>query len=174
MDFDGVFTGKLHFDQRTRLCSFLTIFLILNFGTKFGKYLWRHNVNQNRETVTNKCWISHAIWIILHVSVSYVGEKKPHFWPSWIVLRAVTIYRPETQTNKLKLTLANSSLSDFCHLNVMFICLLSLKWEKWQNSHKNCKLVTLTSSARYAITTPFSWPFSVLLEKCLKFFCLVL
>ena len=33
-----------------------------------------------------------------------------------IALRAVTIYRPETQTNKLKLTLANSSpLSDFFH-----------------------------------------------------------
>ena len=33
-----------------------------------------------------------------------------------IALRAVTIYRPETQTNKLKLTVANSSLlSDFCH-----------------------------------------------------------
>ena len=37
---------------------------------------------------------------------------------SAIVLRAVTIYRPETQTNKLKLTLATSSLlSDFCHEN---------------------------------------------------------
>ena len=33
-----------------------------------------------------------------------------------IALRAVTIYRPETQTNKLKLTSANSSLlSGFCH-----------------------------------------------------------
>ena len=33
-----------------------------------------------------------------------------------IVPSAVTMYRPETQTNKLKLTLANSSLlSDFCH-----------------------------------------------------------
>ena len=33
-----------------------------------------------------------------------------------IALRTVTIYRPETQTNKLKLTSANSSLlSDFCH-----------------------------------------------------------
>ena len=30
-------------------------------------------------------------------------------------LRADTIYRLETQTNKLKLTLANSSLSVFCH-----------------------------------------------------------
>ena len=64
-----------------------------------------------------------------------------------IVLRAVTIYRPDTQTNKLKLTLANSSLlSDFCHLNVMLVCLLSLELEKWQNSDKNCKLVTLMSS----------------------------
>ena len=33
-----------------------------------------------------------------------------------IALRAVTIYRSQTETNKLKLTLANSSLlSDFCH-----------------------------------------------------------
>ena len=32
------------------------------------------------------------------------------------------------------------------------VCLsLSLKWEKWQNSDKHCKLVTLTSFARYAI-----------------------
>ena len=103
------------------------------------------------------------------------GRKNTHFWPSWIVLRGVTIYRQETQANKLKLTLANSSLlSDFCHLNVMFICLLSSKWGKWQNSDKNYKLVTLTSSARYAITTPFFWPFSVLLEKFWKFFCLIL
>ena len=65
-----------------------------------------------------------------------------------IALRAVIIYRPETQTNKLKLTLANSSLlSVFCHYNVMFVCLLSLKWEKWQNSDKNGKLVTLASFA---------------------------
>ena len=56
------------------------------------------------------------------------------------MLRTVTIYRPETQTNKLKLTLRNSSLL-ICH-----VCLsLSLKWEKWQNSDKNCKIVTLTS-----------------------------
>ena len=32
----------------------------------------------------------------------------------------------------------------------MFVCLLSLKWGKWQNPDKNCKLVTLTSCARYA------------------------
>ena len=32
------------------------------------------------------------------------------------------------------------------------VCLsLSLKWEKWQNSDKHCKLVTLTSFARYTI-----------------------
>ena len=69
-----------------------------------------------------------------------------------IVLRAVTICRPETRTNKLKLTLANSSLlPDFCHLNVMLVCLLSLELEKWQNSDKHCKLVTLTSSTSYAI-----------------------
>ena len=43
-----------------------------------------------------------------------------------IALRAVTIYRPETQTDKLKLTLANSSLfSDFfsleCHVCLSFV-----------------------------------------------------
>ena len=53
------------------------------------------------------------------------------------MLRTVTIYRPKTQTNKLKLTLRNSSLLIF------HVCLsLSLKW---QNSDKNCKIVTLTS-----------------------------
>ena len=37
---------------------------------------------------------------------------------------AVTIYRPETQTNKLKLTLANSSLlSDFRHFKKCHVCL---------------------------------------------------
>ena len=25
----------------------------------------------------------HAIQLILHVSVTYVGEKDTHFWPSW-------------------------------------------------------------------------------------------
>ena len=43
-----------------------------------------------------------------------------------IVLRAVTIYRPETQTDNLKLTFANSSLfSDFlsleCHVCLSFV-----------------------------------------------------
>ena len=43
-----------------------------------------------------------------------------------IALRAITINRPETQTNKLKLTLANSSLlSDFllltCHVCLSFV-----------------------------------------------------
>ena len=33
----------------------------------------------------------------------------------------------------------------------MFACLLSLKWEKWQNSDKKWKLVTSTSSAWYVI-----------------------
>ena len=80
------------------------------------------------------------------------SKRDNHRGLAIIVLRAVTIYRPETQTNKLKLTLANSSLlSDVCHLNVVLVRLLSLKWEKWQNSDKSCKLVTLTSSARYAI-----------------------
>ena len=74
------------------------------------------------------------------------------------MLRAVTIYRPETQTNKLKLTLRNSSLL-ICH-----VCLsLSLKWEKWQNSDKNCKIVTLTSFMRLCCCFPiftkgvFTW-----------------
>ena len=74
------------------------------------------------------------------------------------VLRTVTIYRPETQTNKLKLTLRNSLLS-ICH-----VCLsLSLKWEKWQNSDKNCKIVTLTSFVRLCYCFPiytkgvFTW-----------------
>ena len=87
-----------------------------------------------------------------------LGSRKLHVCPkvtkmgSIIVLRAVTIYRPETQTNKLKLTLANSLLFFyFCHPNVMFVCLLLSKWEKWQNSDKNCKLVTLMSFTRYAI-----------------------
>ena len=87
-----------------------------------------------------------------------LGSRKLHVCPkvtkmgSIIVLRAVTIYRPETQTNKLKLILANSLLfSDFCHSNVMFVCLLLSKWEKWQNSDKNFKLVTLMSFTRYAI-----------------------
>ena len=43
-----------------------------------------------------------------------------------IALRAVTIFRPETQKDKLKLTLANSSLfSDFfsleCHVCLSFV-----------------------------------------------------
>ena len=31
----------------------------------------------------------------------------------------------------------------------MFVCLLSLKWEKWRNSDKNCKWVTLMSFMHY-------------------------
>ena len=38
-------------------------------------------------------------------------------------------------------------------LNVMFVCLLSLKWEQWRNSERNCKLVTLMSFACNAICT---------------------
>ena len=74
------------------------------------------------------------------------------------MLRTVTIYRPKTQTNKLKLTLRNSSLLIF------HVCLsLSLKWEKWQNSDKNCKIVTLTSFVRLCYCFPiytkgvFTW-----------------
>ena len=66
------------------------------------------------------------------------GVKTIEMWWWWwwrennrnvvVVAYSFTIYRPETQTSKLKVTLANSSLlSDFCHLNVMFACLLSLK-----------------------------------------------
>ena len=67
------------------------------------------------------------------------------------MLGTVTIYRPETQTNKLKLTLRNSSLL-ICH-----VCLsLPLKWEKWQNSDKNCKIVTLTSFMRLCYCFPFT------------------
>ena len=74
------------------------------------------------------------------------------------MLRTVTIYRPKTQTNKLKLTLRTSSLLIF------HVCLsLSLKWEKWQNSDKNCKIVTLTSFVRLCYCFPiytkgvFTW-----------------
>ena len=68
-----------------------------------------------------------------------------------IALRAVTIYRPETQTNKLKLI-----FSEF----LTFVWLLSLKWGKWQKSDKNCKSVTLTSFAGYATETHPPPPFS--------------
>ena len=61
-----------------------------------------------------------------------------------VALRAVTTYRPETQTNKLKLI-----FSEF----LTFVWLLSLKWGKWQKSDKNCKSVTLTSFAGYATET---------------------
>ena len=65
------------------------------------------------------------------------------------MLGTVTIYRPEMQTNKLKLTLRNSSLL-ICH-----VCLsLPLKWEKWRNSDKNCKIVTLTSFVRLCYCFP--------------------
>ena len=48
----------------------------------------------------------------------------------------------KVMTSAQKLTLANSSLlSDFCHLNVMFVCLLPEK--------KPYKLVPLTSFARW-------------------------
>ena len=59
-----------------------------------------------------------------------------------IALQAVTIYRPETQTNKLKL-IFNKSLT--------FVWLLSLKWEKWQNWDKNCKSVAVNSDVIRAL-----------------------
>ena len=49
----------------------------------------------------------------VHILV-LIGTQKFLYWRR--ALDAVTNYRPKTQTNKLKLTLANSSfLSDFCH-----------------------------------------------------------
>ena len=57
-----------------------------------------------------------------------------------IVLRAVTIYRPETQTDNLKLTLANSSLfSDFfsleCHVCLSFVIKMRKMTKLRQNLH---------------------------------------
>ena len=71
--------------------------------------------------------------------------KLPHKIGSAIVLRAVTInfidpkLRQQTEIN----------ISDF----ITFFWLLSWKWEKWQNSDKNCKLVTHTSFVLYTIET---------------------
>ena len=52
----------------------------------------------------------------------FTDYPSPPLWDVTVALlctlRAVTFYRPETQTNKVKLTLATSSLlSDFCHEN---------------------------------------------------------
>jgi len=80
MDFNGVFTGKLHSDHRTPLCGFLTIFLILNFGTKFGNYLWRHNVNQDCHSATKKCRISQATIL---PSFMPFGKFFTSLWPMW-------------------------------------------------------------------------------------------
>ena len=57
-----------------------------------------------------------------------------------IVLRAVIIYRPETQTDNLKLTLANSSLfSDFfsleCHVCLSFVIKIRKMTKLRQNLH---------------------------------------
>ena len=57
-----------------------------------------------------------------------------------MALRAVTIYRPETQTDKLKLTLANSSLfSDFfsleCHVCLSFFIKMTKMTKLRQNLH---------------------------------------
>ena len=89
--------------------------------------------------------------ILVGVSASFELVRVRGPWgPFELSGVAITISRPETQTKKLKLTLANSPL--FILKNVMFACLLSLNWEKWQNSDKNCKLVTMTSFARHAIS----------------------
>ena len=48
----------------------------------------------------------------------------------------------------------------------MFVCLLSLKCEKWQSSDKKCKLVTLTSFARYAIEVLIDmWKIAISYER---------
>ena len=59
---------------------FLTIFLILNFGTKFANYLWRHNVHQDCQTATKKCRISQA-----RILPSFMpfGEFFTSLWPMW-------------------------------------------------------------------------------------------
>ena len=57
---------------------------------------------------------------------------------------AVHSYYLETR-NSDKQTEIN--ISEF----LTFVWLLSLKWEKWPNSDKNCKLVTLTSFVCHAI-----------------------
>ena len=80
--------------------------------------------------------------------------------------RHIPIYRAYIRLCKLKLTLANSSLlSYFCHLkNAMFVCLLSLKWDKWHNSGKTC------NALRYRVFS-LTWPTSMQIywnkRKCL-------
>ena len=59
---------------------FLTIFLILTFGTKFGSYVWRHNVHQDCQTATKKCRISQAT-----ILPSFMPFEKffTSLWPMW-------------------------------------------------------------------------------------------
>ena len=68
-----------------------------------------------------------------------------------IALCAVTIYRPETQINKLKLTFSES---------LAFVWLLSWQWEKWQNSDKNWKIShsDVIRALRYWNSPPFPPP----------------
>ena len=80
MDFNGVFTGKLHSDHRTPLCGFSDDFLNSKFGTKFGNYLWHHNVNQDCQTVTKKCRISQATIL---PSFKPFGKFFTSLWPIW-------------------------------------------------------------------------------------------
>ena len=66
------------------------IFLILNFGTKFGNYLWRHNVNQNCETSTKKWRICQAI-----ILPSFMPFAKLFIslWPIWKEKLTIVIRR---------------------------------------------------------------------------------
>ena len=64
-----------------------------------------------------------------------------------IALRAVTIYRPETQTDKLKFLTFFWLFSLECHVCLSFV----IKMRKMTKLRQNCKLVSLTLFARYAI-----------------------
>ena len=121
-----MFTGKLLSDRRTRLCRFSNDFLnskffVPNLETICDVTMSIKTVKLSRINVESlkrlPCQVScHSD------NSSYLCEpcetKNTHFWPSWIALRTVTIYRPGTQTNKLKLTLANF---------LSFVWLLSFK-----------------------------------------------
>ena len=85
MDFNGVFTGKLHSDHRTPPCGFSDDFL----HSKFWHQIWELFVTSQCQSRLSNCHQKmknlssnnpakfHAIWEILHVSVTYVGGKTP-------------------------------------------------------------------------------------------------
>ena len=85
MDFNGVFTGKLHSDHRTPLFGFSDDFL----NSKFWNQIWKlfvtsqcpsrmSNCHQKMQNLSSNNPVKfYAIWKILHVSVAYVGEKTP-------------------------------------------------------------------------------------------------